>query len=100
MAYTKTYTVKSLKNPSATYVSAEAFWEDNVNTACGIGEAFDNAITRGLLISISSNLNADQKSVTLVENYKDEASYNNFCRDAWEARYAEAKSGWVTVIEE
>tara|TARA_B100000809_G_C14840119_1_gene424395 strand:+ start:19 stop:315 length:297 start_codon:yes stop_codon:yes gene_type:complete len=78
MPFEKTYTVASTRSPEKVYTSADEFWADHapeVTSAANANAAFK---ADGRILSTSSTLNEDGKSLTYVKVFFDEEAWSEF----------------------
>ena len=81
MSFDKTYNVTSLRHPDKVYASADDFWADHepeVTNAANANAAFK---ADGRIISMTSTLNEDGKSLTFTKVFFDEEAYNEQLAD-------------------
>jgi len=78
MPFEKTYNVTSLRYPDKIYTSANEFWADcepEIASAANANAAYK---ADGRIISTSSTLNEDGKSLTYVKIFFDEEAWSEY----------------------
>ena len=78
MPFEKTYNVTSLRYPDKIYTSADEFWADcepEVTNAANANESFKDD---GRILTTSSTLNDDGKSLTYTKVFYDEEAWQEF----------------------
>ena len=78
MSYEKTFIVTSLRHPDKVWTSAEDFWTDHNPEVGAANDANASYIASGKLLSQSSTLGDDGKSVIYTKMYASEEAWNEF----------------------
>jgi hypothetical protein len=78
MPFEKTYTVTSLRYPEKVYASVEEFWADHAPEVISAANANAAFKADGRILSTSSTLNEDGKSLTYVKVFFDEEAWEEY----------------------
>jgi len=74
--YIHRFECQSKLHPDTKYSNADQFWTDHIDWfAKNLNKMF---LSSGLVVSLDSQLNADQKSIMVTKIYKNEESYKLF----------------------
>jgi hypothetical protein len=85
MSFEKTFIVTSLRHPDKVWTSADDFWADHEPEVNAADDANETYTESGKLLSQTSTLNVDGKSVTYTKVYASEEAWNEFNEGEQEA---------------
>jgi hypothetical protein len=78
MPFEKTYNVTSIRHPDKVYTSADEFWADHEPEVINAGNANAAFKADGRILSMTTTLNEDGKSLTFVKLFFDEESWQEY----------------------